>query len=302
MGKYKRLFALKDSSCLRISPKLAQEIGFIESIVFLQLEFLVSISSHNHDGRKWTYQSVRHLQNEYFPWWSISTINRTIRSLEKQGLIVIGNYNKRAYDRTRWFAIDLEKASELESLVVNVNSENEASAPVSASRRNDPSQNDTRSAHNHTTIPETTTETTSERRRASGASPPRSPPPEEEGKTSTSRDIQPKRKEAQEEQDLDPPRAAKAFREICKRWPRKSDWAQIDRIVGRQERDVQLWKSVVHDWLIEAKRRGWNPYNVRAMLDRFLQKQDQYYGPVIPDEGDPGPITEADIYHYDMFE
>jgi len=104
-----------------------------------------------------------------------------------------------------------------------------------------------------------------------------------------------------EKGDIAPPPAAKAFKQIAKRWPRRSDWARIDEIVGTQQRDIQLWKAVVHDWLIEAKRRDWNPHNIGAMLDRFLRKQDEYYGPVIPDEDDPGPITEADIYHYDMY-
>ena len=91
-----------------------------------------------------TYQSIR---KEYFPWWSIATINRTIKSLEDSGYIIVDNYNKHQYDKTRWFTINLEAVDKLNSVTIDWGSETGMS------------QNDTRSAQNDTTIPDTPTDT-----------------------------------------------------------------------------------------------------------------------------------------------
>src|SRR5699024_9350743 len=43
---------------------------------------------------------------EQFPFWSISTIRRSVASLEKQKLLIVGNYNKAGFDKTKWYSID----------------------------------------------------------------------------------------------------------------------------------------------------------------------------------------------------
>ena len=53
-----------------------------------------------------------------FPFWSRATINRVIRSLENRGLINVGNFNRKKYDKTRWFAINIDEAEKLESVKV----------------------------------------------------------------------------------------------------------------------------------------------------------------------------------------
>ena len=55
--------------------------------------------------RLWTYQSVRDLKLNYFPWWSIATINRTIQDLVTAKLLTVDNFNDRKYDKTRWLSL-----------------------------------------------------------------------------------------------------------------------------------------------------------------------------------------------------
>ena len=111
-----RIFVLNEPYALRISPALAQEIGFNESIVLLQLEFLITISKTKEiDGNIWTYQSLADLKENYFPFWSLSTINRIVRKLERGGYINIGNYNKLGYDRTQWYSLNEEGIAKLNS-------------------------------------------------------------------------------------------------------------------------------------------------------------------------------------------
>src|SRR6266511_3426515 len=109
----KRLLTFNDPTPLRIDRRLAMEIGFMESVVLLQLEFLISISAHEREGQYWTYQTLQDLKDHHFPWLSVPTISRVLKSLEDMGLIVVGNYNRSSFDRTRWFALRCEGIRDL---------------------------------------------------------------------------------------------------------------------------------------------------------------------------------------------
>ena len=152
---YQRIFVLNEPVSPRINPALAVEIGLNESIVLLQIEYWISVSQHFIDGQRWTYQSVREMQKKVFPFWSIATINRTVQSLLQKGYIIEGNFNKSKYDKTRWFALNFEKLSELKSIAIQYDTgvfQNETRS----------TQNETHSTQNETTIPKTTTENTTE--------------------------------------------------------------------------------------------------------------------------------------------
>jgi hypothetical protein len=99
-------FEPNNSAAPRLWPDLAKEIGLNESILLLQLEYWIRISTTDErEGRRWTYQSTRDIQ-AFFPFWSVATIQRAIQSLVKKKLIHVGNFNKYKYDKTRWFAIN----------------------------------------------------------------------------------------------------------------------------------------------------------------------------------------------------
>lgn len=153
----KRIFTLNEPNAPRINPALAKEIGLNESLILLQIEFWISISNNERDGKRWTYQSVRDMQEKSFSFWSISTINRAVNKLIDEGYIIEGNFNKKKYDKTRWFALNFETLNELESISIN--------GDDTGVFHNDTRsiQNDTRSIQNDTTIPEITTEITTEK-------------------------------------------------------------------------------------------------------------------------------------------
>lgn len=58
---------------------------------------------HFYDGKYWTYNSVKAFK-DLFPYMSEKVIRNTLQKLEDEGVIVTGNYNKVAYDRTTWYA------------------------------------------------------------------------------------------------------------------------------------------------------------------------------------------------------
>lgn len=114
----KRLLTFNDPQPLRIDRRLAMEIGFLESVVLLQLEFLISISHNEREGQFWTYHTLKELKEKHFPWLSQATICRTIQSLEEKGLIVRGHFNRSGFDRTQWFALNYEGIANLASIRV----------------------------------------------------------------------------------------------------------------------------------------------------------------------------------------
>lgn len=57
-----------------------------------------------YDGYYWTFNSRKALR-ELFPYLSEKQINTALKKLIDDGIIITGNYNKVAYDRTLWYAI-----------------------------------------------------------------------------------------------------------------------------------------------------------------------------------------------------
>jgi DnaD/phage-associated family protein len=104
---------LLDEEPLVILPSLAATIGLNESIVLQQLHYWLERSTNVHEGHTWVYNTYEEWQ-EQFPFWSESTIRRIITKLEKQGLIITGNFNRSKIDKTKWYRINYEKLAQLQ--------------------------------------------------------------------------------------------------------------------------------------------------------------------------------------------
>lgn len=85
----------------------AKKFGVFEAILLYNLIFWIAKNEangkHFHDGRYWTYNSVAAFE-KLFPFWTRKQIRGVLDSLEKQGVIMKGNYNEQKYDRTCWYA------------------------------------------------------------------------------------------------------------------------------------------------------------------------------------------------------
>ncbi|POA05618.1 conserved phage C-terminal domain-containing protein [Staphylococcus caprae] len=137
---------LIDDYPILVLPKLATEIGLNEAIVLQQMHYWLNNSNHKHDGKRWIYNSYPKWI-EQFPFWSESTIKRTITSLEKQKLIFVGNYNKAGFDRTKWYSINYDT---LNKLVTRPSGQND---PTMRSKWNDgKGQNDPTNTRDFTEI------------------------------------------------------------------------------------------------------------------------------------------------------
>lgn len=91
----------------------AKEYGIDEAIMIQNFIFWISKNKvnekHLHEGRTWTFNSKKAF-SELFPFWKEYQIKRILKSLIEKGVLVTGNYNQIAYDRTLWYAFaDEEK-------------------------------------------------------------------------------------------------------------------------------------------------------------------------------------------------
>ena len=87
--------------------ELAQKYGVAEAILLNHFEYWIELNRENeknfYDGRYWTFNSMKAF-SKIFPYMTEKKIRNALKHLQDEGLIVTGNYNKLAYDRTLWYA------------------------------------------------------------------------------------------------------------------------------------------------------------------------------------------------------
>jgi hypothetical protein len=87
--------------------EFAKRYGVDEAIMIKSFQFWIRLNKANktnyHDLRYWTYNTNKSL-TEYYPFWTEKQVRRIIESLVGKEILIKGNYNKIAYDRTIWYA------------------------------------------------------------------------------------------------------------------------------------------------------------------------------------------------------
>lgn len=88
--------------------EVAAKYGVNAAIIFQTIAFWCDHSRTNgtnfHDGHYWTYNSVKAF-GEQFNYLGKRQIQNALQTLLDEGVIIKGNYNKLAYDRTMWYAL-----------------------------------------------------------------------------------------------------------------------------------------------------------------------------------------------------
>lgn len=102
---------------LLILPSLAKVIGLNESLVLQQLHYWLQNpkSGVTRNGIKWVYNTYGDWQSESFPFWSLSTIERTFRSLEKRGLVISEQLDAKKHDQRKYYRINYAVLETLET-------------------------------------------------------------------------------------------------------------------------------------------------------------------------------------------
>lgn len=90
---------------------VAIKFGVPVAIVLNHIAFWIQKNQanekHLHDGRYWTYNSIKAFQT-LFPYWSFKQMRAVVEKLKETGLVLTGNYNAKGYDQTQWYALSDE--------------------------------------------------------------------------------------------------------------------------------------------------------------------------------------------------
>ena len=99
---------LLDEHPISFHPSLAVALGINEAILLQKINFWLNCKPKNADGRSWIYNTYKNWQ-EQLPFFSESTIRRTLKHLIDEGLIITNNFNANKFDQTLWYSINYEK-------------------------------------------------------------------------------------------------------------------------------------------------------------------------------------------------
>jgi hypothetical protein len=90
----------------QFDTEIAREYGVDIAIVVNNIAFWLQKNKankkHMYDGKVWTYNSTKAFA-ELFPYWTESQMRRILDKMQDLEIIQSGNYNKVAYDRTKWY-------------------------------------------------------------------------------------------------------------------------------------------------------------------------------------------------------
>jgi len=161
---------------LQVVPSLAEEVGLNEAIVLQQVHYWLQRSRHKEPDehgttRRWVYKTLSEWEEE-FPFWSRSTVKRTLRSLVDSGYVVAEKKRKDEGDTTIWYSIEYGALPDVSDCTTGVGQNDQTGR---SDCTNGVGQNDqTRGAHNAGARSETTTtETTTENSGSSSGAPAR---------------------------------------------------------------------------------------------------------------------------------
>lgn len=90
-------------------PQIACRVGVNAAVIYANIAWWCEKNrandKHLHDGRYWTYNSVR-AWCDLFPYMSQKQIRTALELLESEGMICVGEYNSSSYDRTKWYSLN----------------------------------------------------------------------------------------------------------------------------------------------------------------------------------------------------
>lgn len=91
----------------------AAKYGITEAVILNNFQFWIAKNraneKHLHDGRTWTYNSVRAFA-ELFPYLTAKQLRYALDRLVSMGVLVKGNFNDSPYNRTSWYAFQDEES------------------------------------------------------------------------------------------------------------------------------------------------------------------------------------------------
>lgn len=88
----------------------AMKYGVEKAVVLANIKFWLNhnkskdLSTVKRDGYYWMYNTAKDMSN-VLPYFTQSKVQRLLKQLEDDGVLIVGNYNKVKYDRTKWYTL-----------------------------------------------------------------------------------------------------------------------------------------------------------------------------------------------------
>jgi len=99
----------KDLIEVEINMYVAKDVGLKEAILYENIKFWCDTNQKSNkyfrDGYYWTFASKRKLA-ELFTFWTERRIATMIKNLVRKEYIVLRNFNKDKFDKTKWYRIN----------------------------------------------------------------------------------------------------------------------------------------------------------------------------------------------------
>lgn len=90
--------------------EIAKEYGILEAVIYENIKYKVEqnqTASNYYEGKYWVKLSKNDLV-EMMPYCNSRQISYALNKLRDAGVILAGNHNRNAYDRTMWYAIGIK--------------------------------------------------------------------------------------------------------------------------------------------------------------------------------------------------
>jgi len=152
---------------LVFSPKLAEAIGVNKAIILQQVHYLCTSGNSGKflpDGKKYVWNSYKDWKKNYFPFWSVRTIERIFTQLEDKKLKLL--VSKKPYSKTgnhtKYYRVSESKLTELERQIGVFDADKMAETDTTNSRKGNRQNGDNSNRQNGGFFPKTSPETSSE--------------------------------------------------------------------------------------------------------------------------------------------
>lgn len=87
---------------------IAEELGIDKAVMLQNIAFWIKTNEANQEnyfeGRYWMYNSAKAFA-ELFPYWSPNKIQKLLKAMEDDELLISGNFNEDRSNRTKWYAV-----------------------------------------------------------------------------------------------------------------------------------------------------------------------------------------------------
>ena len=103
MGQWKSLCEYS----IPFSPYMGKAFGMCGALLIQQIHYWTLKKNHFHEGHYWCYNTYKDW-SEQLMGFTPKTIQRTVDELRKQGVVVVGKFNKKKYDKTFWYRVDTQ--------------------------------------------------------------------------------------------------------------------------------------------------------------------------------------------------